>query len=260
MELAERIAQEEQEFPRLFACYEERGYGTLFFNTNIKDHHDSNHAILYPEKIADLGQVLNDIKEFYQSKDIVPAIYHPSSENYFIKNAITLKSHGYEFMTSLDARIMTLRDSIVLPLSGRLVIRQITEYNMIIDGSFFIEQDDYLTEIYKNCINNKDHYLFVGYFEDKPVTLLSFHVSEYGCTRFDEMKTAGQYKNNGFAREMNQFAANFCIRNNLPVAYQWPAHGTSKRITSAAGFKESFTLPSGWATYAVVEHYNDKQR
>lgn len=257
IELIERVAKEEQKFPRLFACYEEFEYGTLFYNTNIKDHHDSNHAIIYPEKITDLSVVLNSIKEFYHNKDIVPAIYHPPVEDYFINNAKILKSCGYEFMTSLDSRIMILGNADVSPLSGKLDIRQITESSKILDGSFFIEHDDYLTEIYKNCINKKGHYLFVGYFEDKPVTLLSFHVSEYGCTRFDEMKTADQYKNNGFAREMNKFAAAFCIKNGLPTAYQWPAHGTSERITSEAGFRQAFTLPFGWASYAVVNHYSE---
>jgi hypothetical protein len=215
--IKEAIAKEEQEFPRLFACYEERDYGTLFYNTGIKDHHDSNHAIIYPEKITDLSSVLNDIKEFYRSKDIIPAIYHPIVTNYFINNAEILKSCGYEFMTSLDSRIMILKNTPVPTISDKLDIRQITEYSMIEDGSFFIEHDDYLTEIYRNCFNKNGHYLFVGYYENKPVTLLSFHVSEYGCTRFDEMKTAGRYKNKGFAREMNRYAANFCINNNLTM-------------------------------------------
>lgn len=257
MTLFERIAKEEQEFPRLFTCYEERPYGTLFFNPRIKDHHDSNHAILYPEKIDKLDVVLDEITRFYQSKGIQPAIYHPSCEDYFISNSKILKQSGYEFMTALDARIMTLQNTAISPLSGRLDIRRITEYSMIEDGSFFVERDDYLTEIYRNCIDKKGHYLFVGYFENKPVTLLSFHVSEYGCTRFDEMKTADPYKHNGFAREMNKFAANFCVTNNLPVAYQWPAHGTSERITSEAGFRQSFTLPFGWASYAIIDHHRE---
>jgi hypothetical protein len=257
VELIDIIAKEEQEFPRLFACYEEREYGTLFYNTKIKDHHDSNHAVIYTEKITDLSIVLSEIKEFYQSKNIVPAIYHPPVEDYFINNSKILKSCGYEFMTALDSRIMVIKNTTVSLLSSRLDIRQITEYSMIEDGSYFIEQDNGLSEIYKNCINKKGHYLFVGYFENKPVSLLSFHVSEYGCTRFDEMKTAVHYKNKGFAREMNKFAVNFCISNNLPVAYQWPAHGTSERITSEAGFQESFTLPFGWASYAIMNHFNE---
>lgn len=257
MNIKENIARAEQEFPRLFANFEERPYGVLFYNTKIKDHHDSNHAILYPSKIDDLNSVLTDIRNFYQCKGIATAIYHPSVENYFIDNSQTLKNNGYEFMTALDSRIMLLKNTEIKPLQNKLDIRQITEISMIDDGSFFIEKDEYLTEIYRNCLNKPNHYLFVGYYEDKPVALLSFHISEHGCTRFDEMKTAKEYKGKGFAREMNKFAANYCISNKLPIAYQWPAHGTSERITSEAGFEISFTLPFGYAAYAIEEHYRD---
>jgi hypothetical protein len=213
--------------------------------------------MICPEKIIDFGGVLEDIKEFYRAKDIIPALYHPAAEDYFIQNAKILKSHGFEFMTSLDARIMTLENTAIKPLSGKLEIKQIKELRLIENGSYFIEKDEYLTEIYKNCITKENHHLFVGFYEDKPVSLVSFHVSQYGCTRFDEMKTADEYKGNGFAREMNKFAANFCVENNLPTAYQWPAHGTSERITSEAGFRVSFTLPFGYAAYAVEDHYRE---
>lgn len=257
MNIRDSIAKAEQEFPRLFASVEERPYGALFHNVNIKDHHDSNHAILYPSKIDDLDAVLFEIRDFYQSKGITPIIYHPSVENYFIDKCQTLKANGYEFMTSLDSRIMVLKSTEIKPLPGRLDIRRITEPRMIEDGSYFVEEDEYLQELYRNCLRKENHYLFVGYYEDKPVTLLSFHISDYSCTRFDEMKTANAYKGMGFAREMNQFAANYCIRNNFPLAYQWPAHGTSERITSEAGFAVSFSLPFGYATYAIEDHYTE---
>lgn len=257
MSIQENIAKAEQEFPRLFASVEERLYGALFHNAHIKDHHDSNHAILYPSKIHDLAAVLADVRDFYQARGITPIVYHPSVENYFIDNCQTLKNSGYEFMTSLDSRIMVLESHAIQPLSGRLDIRRITDIGMIEDGSFFMEQDEYLKEIYRNCIQKANHWLFVGYYENKPVALLSFHISDYSCTRFDEMKTAKEYQGMGFAREMNRFAANYCIRNHLPTAYQWPAHGTSERITSEAGFAVSFSLPFGYATYAIEEHYRE---
>lgn len=177
MKIKDNISKAEQEFPRLFSCYEECSYGTLFYNTKIKDHHDSNHAILYTSEIKDLNAVLVDIRDFYQSKEIVPTIYHPITENYFIENAKTLKSNGYEFMTSPDSRIMLLKNTNSKPMTNLLNIKRITDINMINDGSFFIEHDQYLTEIYRNCINKSNHYLFVGYYENKPVTLLSFHIS-----------------------------------------------------------------------------------
>ena len=136
MDIKNSITKAEQEFPRLFAYYEERQYGTLFYNAKIKNHHDSNHAILFPEKIKDLGAVLVEICDFYKSKSINPVIYHPPVENYFINNAKILKANGYEFMTALDTRIMLLTRKEVMPLLETLEIKQVKDIRMIEDGSY----------------------------------------------------------------------------------------------------------------------------
>ena len=59
---------EEDLFPKIFTDYEEREYGILFFNTDNKDSYDSNHAVIYKDKIPDLQYVLSDIIAFYQEK------------------------------------------------------------------------------------------------------------------------------------------------------------------------------------------------
>lgn len=257
MGVKENIARAEQEFPRLFANYVERPYGVLFYNEKIPDHHDSNHAILYTGCIDDLSAVLGDIRDFYEDRGIAPAVYHPSAANNFVDNIEAFKKCGYAVTIGPDRRIMVLNGECEESLTGALRIERITDVRIIESGGFLVEPDEYLKEIYSNCIGKSNHYLFVGYLSGLPVTLLSFHVSEYGCTRFDEMKTAKEYMGRGFAREMNRFAASFCARNHLPPAYQWPAHGTSERITAQAGFVPSFTLPSCYATYAVEEHYTE---
>ena len=63
---------EEDLFPKIFTDYEEREYGILFFNTDNKDSYDSNHAVIYKDKIRDLQHVLSDITEFYKEKGCSP--------------------------------------------------------------------------------------------------------------------------------------------------------------------------------------------
>ena len=72
--LRSNILKEECEFPKWFSSYEEKIYGILFFNEKDKDSHDSNHAILYPEKIEGINGVLSEIKNFYLEKGIIPRI------------------------------------------------------------------------------------------------------------------------------------------------------------------------------------------
>ncbi len=59
---------EEDLFPKMFTDHEEREYGILFFNTDNKDSYDSNHAVIYKDKIHDIQYVLSDITEFYKGK------------------------------------------------------------------------------------------------------------------------------------------------------------------------------------------------
>ena len=51
---------EEDLFPKIFADYEERPYGILFYSTNNKDSYDSNHAVIYKDKIANLVDKWSD--------------------------------------------------------------------------------------------------------------------------------------------------------------------------------------------------------
>ena len=71
----EKMYLEEDLFPREITSYETRYYGLLFFNEKNKDSFDSNHAIIYREKIQDVEKVLNDIVSFYRTKGIRPNIY-----------------------------------------------------------------------------------------------------------------------------------------------------------------------------------------
>ena len=42
---------EEDLFPKLFTNYEERSYGILFYNEENRDSYDSNHAVIYKDRI-----------------------------------------------------------------------------------------------------------------------------------------------------------------------------------------------------------------
>lgn len=50
---------------------EEREYGYLFYDNLNKESFDSNHALIYREKVNDLYHVLDDIIAFYLEKNIL---------------------------------------------------------------------------------------------------------------------------------------------------------------------------------------------
>lgn len=246
------IIKEETEFPKRFTSFEERDYGILFFNTDAPESNDSNHAVLFPEKIADLPRVLYEIADFYTAKGLRAhfSIYHPFVENYFIDNAEIFKECGYAITLYGDIRIMLLTEANEIDVPYRLEIRHITAWSDAIGQDILAVNGgkEHFLEVNKNSMG-EGNYLFIGYLRDEPVSLLSFCVTDK-FTRFEEMATAEKHRGSGYAREMNRFAVNYVREHGFPLAYQWPAHDTSERITTQVGFRFAFPLPAGSAKLA----------
>ena len=81
--------------PREITRWEEREYGLLFYNGENKDSYDSNHAIIFRERISDLAKVLEDIVAFYTEKGMKPSIYQSIlEEGYFEEIKEELSEHG----------------------------------------------------------------------------------------------------------------------------------------------------------------------
>lgn len=91
-----KIYREEDLFPREFTVFAEREYGLLFYNENNKDSYDSNHAIIFKDRINDVAKTLEDITEFYRDKGIKPTIYQSiTDDGYFESIREKLVAHGY---------------------------------------------------------------------------------------------------------------------------------------------------------------------
>ena len=94
---------EEDLFPKLFTNYEERSYGILFYNEENRDSYDSNHAVIYKDKIDDLGNVLADVIQFYRSKNLRPIIYQSMlDDGWFEEIENDLARAGFKSWTELQ--------------------------------------------------------------------------------------------------------------------------------------------------------------
>lgn len=250
MDLKDRILKTEIEFPKIFASFVEKDYGILFYNEDDKESCDSNHAVLYTGKISDIKHVLAEIKDFYLNKDLVPRIYHPYTTGYFESNKAAFEDCGFEVRIYSKDRLMLLTQNNKIVTGKTLEVRQLKEWDDRIATDIFIPNgEEYEVEVAKNSMLYKNNYLFAGYINDTAVTTVYFHVSEYGCTRFDYINTAKNYRNKGYAREILSYAVDFCSENNLPDCYQCPAHETSFRMCHEAGFRVLFELENGEAVY-----------
>ncbi|MBD5131973.1 MAG: hypothetical protein HDT28_05210 [Clostridiales bacterium] len=113
----EKIYREEDLFPREFSSYTEREYGLLFFNDSNKASYDSNHAIIFKNRINDLHKVLEDITAFYQEKGIKPTIYQSiTDDGFFESNQELFAACGYEVFGEENRYMVLLDECKIIPI------------------------------------------------------------------------------------------------------------------------------------------------
>jgi len=240
------IRQEEIDFPRRFASFVEKDYGVLYYMDENKDSYDGNHAWIYPEKIGDLGTVLDDIYEFYQAKGIHCSIYHPFVKDYFKDNQDILMQHGYRYVPEPDHRVMILSSENQIGTNHALEFRALTQWDERVANDILIPSGEpWEVDVTRDRLKYDGSYLFVGYLGEKAVVYSDIHVSEHGNTRFDYIVTAKEYRGKGYASELLSFIIEFCKKRGFKNCWQWA--GPSEHICYRAGFRESFTMEAGWA-------------
>lgn len=246
------IRCEENEFPKLFSSYKETEYGILFFDEENKDSHDSNHAVIYPEHIDNLGSVLKNITAFYTEKHITPTIYHPFVKDYFLENKDAFVKHGFKITFRENHQVFLLSEKSVITPNNSIDIRCLTKWDKRITRDILIPNDErYEAPVGEATMRHKGSYLFAGYKNDKAVVYAIFHVSKFGCTRFDYIDTAEDERGKGYARQLAHQVMNFCLKEKLPLCVTWFANPTSERLNYEAGFRPTdLWLEAG---YAVLE-------
>lgn len=243
----EKIRQEEIDFPKRFASYVEKDYGILFYMEDNKDSYDGNHACIYPERIEDLGEVLDDIAEFYAKLGIRASIYHPYVKDYFKNHEEILKTHGYTYTPEEDHRVMLLTAENQIDAPNRLDIRVLNEWDEHVATDILIPSGEpWEVEVTKRRAKAEGAYLFVGYLDGQAVVYTDIHKSDYDNTRFDYIVTAKEHRGKGYASELLSFVVEYCKENDFPICWQWA--GPSEHICYQAGFRESFTMEAGFAT------------
>ncbi|MBQ8597896.1 MAG: GNAT family N-acetyltransferase [Lachnospiraceae bacterium] len=245
--IIEYIKQEEVEFPKRFASYEEKDYGILFYMADNKDSYDGNHACIYPERIEDLGAVLDDIADFYGRLGIRASIYHPYVKDYFKDNEAILNAHGFTYTPEEDHRVMLLVEENRIKAPKRLEIRVLKEWDERVATDILLPSGEpWEVDVTRKRIEQDGAYLFVGYLGEQAVVYTDIHKSDYNNTRFDYIVTAKAHRGKGYAGELLSFVIEYCKENGFPTCWQWA--GPSEHICYRAGFREMFTMEAGFAT------------
>ncbi|OJU09944.1 MAG: hypothetical protein BGN88_15430 [Clostridiales bacterium 43-6] len=254
MNIRKSIMEEERVFPTLFASVTKRTYGCLFYHEKNKESHDSNHAILYPDRIKEFENMVVDIKSFYHEKGRTPRIYQPDADGYFAKHKQILESHGFTIEHYGKNKFMLLSDNNRIQSPKRLNINRIYEWDERIARDIYLPaEEEYIIEVVKSSLKNSRYYLFAGFLDDEIAALISFHTSEKGCTRFDYIETAPKHRNNGYAKEILSDTTGFCRENGIQNCFLWPAHQASEHICYQAGFRILFETEAASAVCGSIQ-------
>ena len=249
--LLTRIYIEEDLFPREITTYEEKSYGYLFYNEQNKDSYDSNHALIYRDKISNLNDVLSDIKNFYLEKGITPNIYQSISEEGFFEEIVDgLEKNGFEYWTETQNYMVLSDKNTINPNSG-IEVKIISEWNDEYGKEIFEKSGEpWGIDVLKRALLNDNTVFFVAYYKGTPVGMTYCHITD-GVCRVDYLLVATEYRNVGIGRAIISSFVDYCNVNAIEICYLWPDGETAEKIYYEAGFRHVQTKIAGRAVYKI---------
>ncbi len=233
----DKIFLEEDLFPREFVNFEEREYGMLFYDETNKDSYDSNHAVIFKEKITDLDTVLADVEAFYRSKGQTPIVYQATAdEGYFAENKELFARHGFQTWEE-EQRFMVPVEDNKLVINPEISVKRVTEW----EENFAIEifekaEEPWEIGVAKKMIKNPNTMFFVAYYKNHPVGMTYGHERD-GVCRYDYILVSKEYRRIGVARALMNALVECCKARGIKNCSLWPAGELAERIYLEAGFR-----------------------
>ena len=251
--LLEKIYKEEDYFPREITFGEEREYGVLFYNDDNKDSYDSNHAVIFKDKVNDLDNVLDDIVKFYTKKGIKPVIYQSiSDEGYFEDIKDILSCHGFESWSE-SQRYMVLAERNTITPNPEIIVRKITEWQEAYRTEIFEKAGEpWETAVAKRSLDNHNTLFFAAYVYGRPAGMTYAHVHDDVC-RVDYLLVSKEHRNIGVGRALINAFVEYCRVNRIENCFLWPDGETAERSYYEGGFRYIETKRAGRASYVKCE-------
>ena len=241
MEITERIILtngylEEDLFPKLFTDFEDRPYGILFYNEENRDSYDSNHAVIYRDRIDDLQAVLADITDFYRSKNLRPIIYQSMlDDGWFEEISSELTDAGFKNWTELQEYMLPTGVNRIVP-NPELDIVKIDKWDDELTTVFLEAEEPWEIDVAKVSLNNPGNWMFAARKNGKTIGLLYGHISDSAC-RVDYLLVSKKYRKIGAGRALFYAYVEWCKQSGIDNAYLWPDGETPKRIYQEGGYE-----------------------
>jgi len=238
--------REEDLFPREFTHAQERPWGVLYNNPENPDSYDSNHALIFRDRITDLPAVLREIADFYLSRGMRPIIYQSIlDDGWFGEIAPELSNAGFRSWQEEQRWMLLTEDSAI---RAQADVRRLTAWTDDLAIHLYeAAGEPWEIAVAKRQLENPNTLYFAAFVEGKPVGAIYGHMNSEGVCRIDYLLVATAYRGKGLGRALTHAFVTHCRKNRIPCAL-WPDGETPERIYHEAGFRFIRKMMAGRAS------------
>ena len=244
-----RFYCEEDLFPREFTGVTERPWGLMFHNEGNRDSYDSNHALLYRDRVSDLPAVLREIADFYLSRGLHPVIYQSIlDDGWFSEIAPALAEAGFRSWQEEQTYMILREPSAIVPDPAIGVRQEVCWQDAF--GTYIFEAagEPWEIPVVRRQMENAGTRCFVARIGGLPVGMIYGHVNGENVCRIDYLLTATAHRGRGVGRALTHAFVLHCRETGVDCAL-WPDGETPRRIYEEAGFRYVETRWAGRASW-----------
>ena len=231
-----------------FSNIKKEDWGVYFYNPEYTERHDANHAlILDPGQSDPYSKMIQDITDYYQSRDLTPRInfYHPNKKHPFKKE---LAKQGYvtPIYYSKEGRptkIMTYDKHQPTPPQLPSPANAMLFNTNAVDPDGWLGKDIYQLlqpdQPYQRVIQDKNYNYFVLYVDGEAVSVMSCFTDKkmrYG--RIDDVYTKEEHRTKGYMTYLLHYALNWILKKYNAYLEVYDDHAF--RMYKQAGFTTQF--------------------
>ena len=230
--------REEDLFPREFTEVLPRPWGNLYYSADNPDSYDSNHALIFRDRVDDLAAVLAEITDFYLSRGRKPILYQSIlDDGWFGEIAAELSAAGYRAWQEEQHWMLLTGDRRITAWTEDLAIHL-----------YEAAGEPWEIAVAKRQLANPNTIYFAACEDGKPVGAIYGHINDEGICRIDYLLVATAHRGKGLGRALTHAFVTHCRQEDIPCAL-WPDGDTPRRIYEEAGFRYVRTLMAGRATW-----------
>lgn len=243
-----RFYLEEDMFPREFTGMTERPWGILFHNEANRDSYDSNHALIFRDRVTDLPAVLKEITDFYLRRGLHPVIYQSIQDSgWFGEIAPALAAAGYRSWQEEQTYMVLAAQSAILPDPAITVGQETCWQDAFGTHIFEAAGEPWEIPVVRRQLQNPGTVCFVARISGLPAGMIYGHVNSENVMRIDYLLTATAHRGRGVGRALTHAFVRHCSQTGVDCAL-WPDGDTPRRIYEQAGFRYVETRWAGRAS------------